>query len=103
VSIIHQVILVITIVAVAGLAFAIFAGGFETVQRRTLVPAGILVGVLTAFHLFVESRLRPVARSLRETADPGKTRFMVRFLRVVPRFGIAILTTGFVLIVVSVV
>jgi hypothetical protein len=55
----------------------------------------------TFLTLLVEFPLRPVALSLRNTADVEKTRFMIRFLRIVPRIGIVVLVAGFVLVVKS--
>lgn len=64
-----------------------------------LLSLGItLILVLSAFHFVVESRLRPLALSLQDNPEPRKIRFLTRFLSVVPRIGIFIITAGYSLI-----
>ena len=71
------------------------------------IPNGVTTGgciliLLTAFHLLIESRLRPLARTLPEEEGDELLRFFVKFLRIVPRVGLVVVVSAFVILVVSV-
>jgi hypothetical protein len=92
---------VLALVSVASSAILVVRGEVAQDARTLFIAGSAITWALSLFHLLVESRLRPVARALITEPDPDKVRSFLRFLSIVPRVGLAVLLTGFVLIVLS--
>ena len=61
---------------------------------------GILIGgslglLLAIFHFTAENRLRPVASSLDQNANPEEVEQVMQFLRIVPRVGLVVILAVF--------
>ena len=88
-----------TVFAISTIAFGAAAIlSADRAARPVTLIGGALVLVLALFHFVIESRLTPVARSLASNPEPGKVRFMMRFLNIVPRIGIVVIVSGFALL-----
>jgi hypothetical protein len=92
----------LALIAVAASIAVVVRGSVPAPSQTLFVIGSAVIWTLALFHLAIESRLRPIARSLLDSPDEDKTRIFVAFLRIVPRIGILVLLCGFVLIVKSI-
>lgn len=88
----------------SGLTMSYLLSGWTdlTIFLTTRWGIAILIGgglgiALTLFHFFVESRLEPIAVSMDSGSDPVDIERVVRVLRYVPRIGLLVMLTIFVL------
>lgn len=70
---------------------------FTTRWGLAILSGGGLGLALTAFHFFVESRLEPFASTLDEGVSQKELAGVLRFLKIVPRVGFAVMIIIFLL------
>ena len=92
----------------SGLGMSYLAAGWTGLDLiiRSRWGLGILIGgilglLLAVFHFVVESRLKPIARSLDETPDEKEVERVMRFLQIVPRVGMLVIVAAFILMMVA--
>ena len=96
------------VVLSSGLVMSYLATGWKDLDLiiRTRWGLGILIGgllglILAIFHFVVESRLKPIARSLDGAADEKDVERVMRFLQIVPRIGMFVIVAAFLLMMVA--
>ena len=70
---------------------------FASPRWLPITVGGILGLLLTMFHFFAESRLESRVIALAKSPDPVETETITRYLRIIPRAGLAILIAIFLL------
>lgn len=97
-----SVLAVVTLAAGAWLNYLLTGwrdldGFFFSGRGRMILAGGALGLALTLFHFFVEGRLEPNVRSLHGHVDKDRIERISRFLNIIPRFGLIVMLTIFIL------
>ena len=70
---------------------------FSSARGLSILIGGILGLLLTIFHFTLERRLEPLIEALDDESRPEDVKEIVGRLRIIPRFGLAVLFAIFVL------
>ena len=77
-------------------------GSYFSGLRGVALLTGAVLGLMLAlFHFFAESRLEPHVLSLADNADEETLRTLTKYLRIIPRVGLGVIITIFLLMMLA--
>lgn len=73
----------------------------KTPWGATILAGGVIGFLLATFHFVVESRLKPAVEQLNEASSEADLNRVTRFLQIVPRAGLVVITVAFLLMMMA--